>query len=60
MNFPTAEWFQEQREDQESTYAEAIERRIDAGVTKFQGWFADCPDTSGMELFADEVIPQFQ
>jgi alkanesulfonate monooxygenase SsuD/methylene tetrahydromethanopterin reductase-like flavin-dependent oxidoreductase (luciferase family) len=39
--------------------AEAIERRIDAGVTKFQGWFVDFPDTSGMELFADEVIPQF-
>lgn len=39
--------------------AEAIERRIDAGVTKFQGWFVDFPDTDGMELFADEVIPQF-
>ncbi|WP_254280619.1 LLM class flavin-dependent oxidoreductase [Haloarcula marina] len=39
--------------------AEAIERRIDAGVTKFQGWFVDFPDNSGMELFADEVIPQF-
>jgi len=39
--------------------AEAIERRIDAGVTKFQGWFIDFPDTDGMELFADEVIPQF-
>ncbi|MCU4742568.1 LLM class flavin-dependent oxidoreductase [Natronoglomus mannanivorans] len=39
--------------------AEAIEERIDVGVTKFQGWFIDFPDTSGMELFADEVIPQF-
>ena len=39
--------------------AEAIENRIDAGVTKFQGWFIDFPDTSGMELFADEVMPQF-
>ncbi|QLG28849.1 LLM class flavin-dependent oxidoreductase [Halorarum halophilum] len=39
--------------------AEAIERRIGAGVTKFQGWFVDFPDTAGMELFADEVIPQF-
>ncbi|WP_336339464.1 LLM class flavin-dependent oxidoreductase [Haloarcula brevis] len=39
--------------------AEAIERRIDAGVTKFQGWFIDFPDTGGMELFADEVMPQF-
>ncbi|UHQ98492.1 LLM class flavin-dependent oxidoreductase (plasmid) [Natrinema zhouii] len=40
--------------------AEAIEKRIDAGVTKFQGWFVDFPDTDGMELFADEVMPQFQ
>jgi alkanesulfonate monooxygenase SsuD/methylene tetrahydromethanopterin reductase-like flavin-dependent oxidoreductase (luciferase family) len=40
--------------------AAAIERRIDAGVTKFQCWFIDFPDTSGMELFADEVMPQFQ
>ncbi|MFA1610845.1 LLM class flavin-dependent oxidoreductase [Halobellus rubicundus] len=40
--------------------AEAIERRIEAGVTKFQCWFVDFPDTSGMELFADEVIPQFR
>lgn len=39
--------------------AEAIERRIDVGATKFQFWFADFPDTSGLELFADEVIPQF-
>ncbi|AEH39058.1 LLM class flavin-dependent oxidoreductase [Halopiger xanaduensis] len=40
--------------------AEAIERRIEAGVTKFQGWFIDFPETDGMELFADEVMPQFQ
>jgi len=40
--------------------AEAIEERIDAGVTKFQGWFVDFPDRSGMELFADEVMPQFR
>ncbi|MFC6964829.1 TIGR03560 family F420-dependent LLM class oxidoreductase [Halocatena marina] len=39
--------------------AEAIERRINAGVTKFQGWFVDFPEMDGMELFADEVIPQF-
>jgi hypothetical protein len=26
-------------------------------VTKFQFWFVDYPDLSGMELFADEVIP---
>ena len=40
--------------------AVAIEDRIDAGVTKFQGWFIDFPETDGMELFADEVIPQFR
>ncbi len=40
--------------------AEAIQRRIDVGVTKFQGWFIDFPETDGMELFADEVMPQFQ
>lgn len=39
--------------------AAAIETRIDRGVTKFQGWFIDFPDHSGMELFADEVMPQF-
>jgi len=39
--------------------AEAIERRIDAGVTKFQGWFVDFPDTTRIELFADEVMPNF-
>ena len=39
--------------------AEAIAERIDAGVTKFQCWFVDFPDMSGMELFADEVAPQF-
>jgi alkanesulfonate monooxygenase SsuD/methylene tetrahydromethanopterin reductase-like flavin-dependent oxidoreductase (luciferase family) len=39
--------------------AAAIERRIDAGVTKFQFWFVDFPATDGMELFADEVMPAF-
>jgi alkanesulfonate monooxygenase SsuD/methylene tetrahydromethanopterin reductase-like flavin-dependent oxidoreductase (luciferase family) len=39
--------------------ATAIEDRIDCGVTKFQGWFVDFPDTSGMELFADEVMTEF-
>lgn len=38
---------------------EAIEARIDVGVTKFMGWFLDFPDTSGMDLFADEVMPAF-
>jgi len=37
--------------------AEAIEARIEAGVTKFQFWFVDFPDLSGMGLFADEVMP---
>lgn len=40
--------------------AEAIERRIEVGVTKFQCWFVDFPDLSGMELFADEVASQFR
>lgn len=40
--------------------ATAIEQRIDAGVEKFMGWFVDFPDTSGMELFADEVAPEFR
>lgn len=40
--------------------AEAIETRIDAGVTKFQCWFVDFPDTGGMELFADEVGSEFR
>ncbi|MEY7851910.1 LLM class flavin-dependent oxidoreductase [Natrarchaeobius sp. A-rgal3] len=39
--------------------AEAIERRIDLGVSKFQGWFVDFPDTAGMELFADDVMSEF-
>ena len=39
--------------------AEAIERRINVGVTKFQFWFVDFPDMSGMQLFADEVMPIF-
>jgi alkanesulfonate monooxygenase SsuD/methylene tetrahydromethanopterin reductase-like flavin-dependent oxidoreductase (luciferase family) len=39
--------------------AGGIEERIEAGVTKFQGWFIDFPDTKGIELFADEVMPQF-
>lgn len=39
--------------------AEAIESRIAEGVSKFQCWFVDFPNLEGMELFADEVIPQF-
>jgi len=40
--------------------ASAIENRIEVGVTKFQFWFVDFPNTRGMELFADEVIPEFK
>ncbi|ELZ05969.1 LLM class flavin-dependent oxidoreductase [Natrialba asiatica] len=40
--------------------AGAIERRIEAGVTKFQCWFIDFPETDGMELFADEVMSEFR
>ena len=40
--------------------AAAIEERIDAGVTKFQGWFVDFPSLDGMELFAEEVMPEFR
>lgn len=39
---------------------EAIEQRIDVGVTKFQFWFVDFPSADGVELFADEVMPAFQ
>ena len=38
---------------------EAIQDRVDVGVTKFQCWFVDYPDFDGMELFADEVMPAF-
>jgi len=40
--------------------AAAIERRIETGVTKFTFRFVDFPDTEGMELFADEVMPEFR
>jgi alkanesulfonate monooxygenase SsuD/methylene tetrahydromethanopterin reductase-like flavin-dependent oxidoreductase (luciferase family) len=40
--------------------AEQLEARVETGITKFQCWFVDFPDTSGMELFADEVVPQFR
>jgi len=39
--------------------AAAIEKRIEVGATKFQGWFIDFPNTEGIELFADEVMPEF-
>ncbi len=40
--------------------ADAIEQRIDEGVTKFQFWFVDFPDLGGMELFADDVLSEFR
>jgi alkanesulfonate monooxygenase SsuD/methylene tetrahydromethanopterin reductase-like flavin-dependent oxidoreductase (luciferase family) len=40
--------------------AEQIQARIDVGITKFMGWFVEFPETHGMELFADEVVPQFR
>jgi F420-dependent oxidoreductase-like protein len=39
---------------------EAIEQRINVGVTKFQFWFVDFSSTGGIELFADEVMPAFR
>lgn len=39
--------------------AEAIQERVDVGVTQFMFWFLDYPDMEGMELFADEVMPEF-
>jgi hypothetical protein len=39
--------------------AGAIEERVEAGVASFQCWFVDFPDYGGMELFADEVMPEF-
>jgi F420-dependent oxidoreductase-like protein len=39
--------------------AQAIEDRVEIGVSKFQCWFLDIPDTAGMELFAEEVMAQF-
>lgn len=40
--------------------AAAIERRIDAGITKFQFWFLDYPSLDGLRLFADEVLTEFE
>lgn len=40
--------------------AEQVEKLIDLGVSRFQFWFSDYPDMEGLELFADEVIPQFR
>ncbi|WP_049903344.1 TIGR03560 family F420-dependent LLM class oxidoreductase [Halococcus agarilyticus] len=39
---------------------EQIERIRDLGFGKLQLMFLDFPETGGMELFADEVIPEFE
>ena len=39
---------------------EAIEKRVDIGLTRFQFWFLDYPSFDGMELFADEVLPELR
>lgn len=38
----------------------AIEERIEMGITRFQFWFLDYPSFDGMELFADEVLPEIR
>lgn len=40
--------------------AEQVEKLVDLGVSGFQFWFSDYPDMEGVELFADEVIPEFR
>jgi F420-dependent oxidoreductase-like protein len=40
--------------------AEQVEKLVDLGVTRFQFWFSDYPDMEGLELFADEVVPEFR
>ena len=40
--------------------AAAIERRIETRVTEFTFRFVDFPDAEGMQLFADEVMPEFR
>jgi len=41
-----------------------IKRKIDAfvkkGVSHFMLWFMDYPDTSGIELFAKEILPYYK
>ena len=39
--------------------ADQIAEIRDRGFTKLQLMFLDFPDTRGMELFGDEVLPQF-
>jgi len=39
--------------------AEQIEKLVNLGVSRFQFWFVDYPDMDGMELFANEVMPEF-
>jgi len=37
-----------------------IKEYMDLGITRFLVWFIDFPSFRGIELFAKEVIPQFQ
>lgn len=39
---------------------DAISERIDIGISRFQFWFLDFPSFDGMELFADEVLPELR
>lgn len=39
--------------------AEIIRERVDVGISTFQFYFLDFPGLTGMELFADEIAPQF-
>ncbi|WP_135304970.1 LLM class flavin-dependent oxidoreductase [Haloarcula amylovorans] len=43
-----------------SQVATQIERIRDLGFDKLQLMFLDFPDTQGMELFSDEVMPEFR
>lgn len=39
---------------------EQVQKFVDLGVSRFQFWFSDYPDMEGLELFADEVVPEFR
>jgi alkanesulfonate monooxygenase SsuD/methylene tetrahydromethanopterin reductase-like flavin-dependent oxidoreductase (luciferase family) len=40
--------------------AEKIQTYVDLGCSGFIPWCADYPDTTSLELFATQVIPQFR
>lgn len=42
-----------------ATVAEGIETIRDLGFTKLQLLFLDFPETNGIELFGDEILPEF-